>query len=150
MEKVAEIVSFQKKNFDGFGVPSIARRGEEIPLGARILKVALGFDSLEAAGHSKAKALEELKSRRGSYDSLILEALEVVVGVEAKDVLHSATVTVMDLQENWILAEDVKTVKGLLLVTKGQETTRVLLERLKRFVSLAGIQEPFKVIIPQK
>jgi response regulator RpfG family c-di-GMP phosphodiesterase len=148
MEKIAEIVSFQEKNFDGSGVPSIARRGEEIPLGARILKVALDFDSLETAGHSKAKALEELKNRRGSYDSLILEALEAVVGVEAKYVLRS--VTVMDLQENWILAEDVKTVKGLLLVTKGQEITRVLLERLKRFVYLPGIQEPFKVIIPLK
>jgi hypothetical protein len=71
-----------------------------------------------------------------------------MIGVEAKYVLRS--VTALDLVENMILAEDLKTVKGLLLVTKGQELNRPLLERLKRFVYIPGIQEPIKVIVPIK
>jgi len=146
MEKIAEIVAFQEKNFDGSGIPNIARQGEEIPLGARILKVALDFDALEAAGHTKGKALEQMKRRAGCYDSRVLESLEAVIGVEAKYVIRS--VRVMELMENMILAEDVKTEKGLLLVTKGQEVSKPLLERLKRFVFMSGIQEPIKVIVP--
>jgi response regulator RpfG family c-di-GMP phosphodiesterase len=146
MERIAEIVAFQEKNFDGSGFPNIAKRGEEIPLGARILKVALDFDALEIAGQTKGKALEELKRRTGCYDSRVLESLEAVIKAEARYLLKS--VRVMDMTDSMILAEDVKTVKGLLLVTKGQELTKPLLERLRRFVHLPGIQEPIQVVVP--
>jgi hypothetical protein len=77
-----------------------------------------------------------------------LGSLEAVIKAEARYLLKS--VRVLDMTESMILAENVKTIKGLLLVTKGQELTKPLLERLKRFVYMPGIQEPIQVVIPMK
>ncbi len=148
MDKIAEIIALQEKRFDGSGVPNAPRQGEEIPLGARLLKVALDFEILLVAGSSKGKALLELKKRTGWYDPQVLAALESVIGIEAK--YEARSVTIMELRENMILGEDVKTVKGLMLISKGQEVTRPILERLKGFHFNPGVQEPFKVIVPVK
>jgi response regulator RpfG family c-di-GMP phosphodiesterase len=148
MENIAEIISYQEKHFDGSGIPADSRRGDQIPLGARILKVVLDFDALEFAGSSKAKALDHLKQRSGWYDPKVLNALEMLIGIEAKYQVRS--VMVRDLEENMILAEDVKTVMGLLLISKGQEVSRPLLERLKNFVITPGVQEPIRVIVALK
>jgi HD-GYP domain-containing protein (c-di-GMP phosphodiesterase class II) len=148
MENIAEIISYQEKHFDGSGIPADSRRGDQIPLGARILKVVLDFDALEFSGSSKAKALDQLKQRSGWYDPKVLTALEMLIGIEAKYQVRS--VNVRDLEETMILAEDVKTVMGLLLISKGQEVSRPLLERLKNFVITPGVQEPIRVIVALK
>lgn len=145
MEKIAEIINYQEKRFDGSGIPNDSRRGDQIPLGGRILKVILDFDALQVAGDSKEKALDQLKQRSGWYDPEVVAALGAVIGLEAKYQLRN--VAVQELKENMILAEDVKTLKGLLLISKGQEVSRTLLEGLNKFASSPGIQEPIHVIV---
>ena len=49
-----------------------------------------------------------------------------------------------------ILGEDIKTVKGVLLILKGQEVSGTLLSRLLQFSSSPGIPEPIRVIVPLK
>jgi hypothetical protein len=44
-----------------------------------------------------------------------------------------------------VLAQDVRTRNGLLLVARGQEVTASLLQRLHNFSLLPGIQEPIQV-----
>ncbi len=65
MQKIAEMIRYQEKHFDGTGNPKDKRREKDIPLGARILKVALDFDLMEAKSVFKRKAIGELKSRSG-------------------------------------------------------------------------------------
>ena len=48
LREVAEIIAYQEKRFDGGGLPPDGASGGRIPLGARVLKVALDFDTLEA------------------------------------------------------------------------------------------------------
>ena len=148
MEKIAEIIAYQEKQFDGSGIPLDSRREDQIPLGARILKVVLDFDALEITGNLREKAVDQLKQRSGWYDPNVVAALEAVIGLEAK--YQVRIVHVGDLKENMILAEDVKTVKGLLLISKGQEVSHPLLERLKNFIFSPGIQEPIRVIVALK
>jgi response regulator RpfG family c-di-GMP phosphodiesterase len=146
MEKIAEIIAYQEKHFDGSGVPGDSRRGDEIPLGARVLKGVLDFDALEVAGNSKWEALDQLEQRSGWYDHDVLVALRAIIGMEAKYQVRS--IMVRDLKENMVLAEDLRTVKGLLLISKGQEVSGPLLERLKNFIIIPGIQGPIRVIAP--
>ena len=49
-----------------------------------------------------------------------------------------------------IVAQDVKTLKGLLLISKGQEVSRALMERSNEFVSSPGIQEPIREIVARE
>jgi len=146
MEKVAEAIAYQEKHFDGEGVPNDSRKGEEIPLGARILKVALDFDALKASGKTKWEALEILKGRAGWYDPRILASLQRMLEKEAKYIVK--TLRFSELREKMILAEGIRSQKGILLVGHGQEITPTILTRLKNFISSQGIREPIKVIIP--
>ncbi len=146
LEKVAEIITYQEKSFDGTGVPSDTRKGEEIPLAARILKVALDFDTLKMAGRTRMEALQQLRARSGSYDPKVLEALASLIEKEAKYVVKE--LRLRELEENMILAEGVRTPKGVLLIAHGQEITRTLLTHLKNRAMKQGVREPIRVIIP--
>ncbi|MEA3280114.1 MAG: HD domain-containing phosphohydrolase, partial [Thermodesulfobacteriota bacterium] len=131
MQHVSEIIVYQEKHFDGSGNPKDLRQGEAIPLGARILKVVLDFDILESKGNLKGRALKELKHRSGWYDPAVLKALEHILGVDAKYVVKD--VTINELKAHMILSEDVSTVKGQLVISRGQKVSPVLIERLNNF-----------------
>jgi hypothetical protein len=68
---VAEI-RFQDKPYCAPEGPSDPHIGEELPLGARILKVALDFDALLSSGKSQASAITVLKGRKDQYDPNVL------------------------------------------------------------------------------
>ncbi len=145
MKRVAEIIRFQDKYYDGYGVPGDNRQGNEIPMEARILKVALDFDALESAGKTKTEAFEQLKQRKGWYDPTIVEALKTAFAQEIKYEVRTAVVA--DLQEGMILAEDITSAKGILLASKGQEVNRSMVLRLQNFSRTVGVREPFTVLV---
>jgi len=68
LEAVARIVLYQHKHYDGSGLPADAIRGEDIPIGARILKVLMDLLELEAQKMPKAAALALMQQRQGWYD----------------------------------------------------------------------------------
>ena len=111
MEQIARMIGYQEKRFDGRGVPRDALHGEEIPLGARILKVVLDFDILEAKGASREKAVKDLKERVGWYDPEILDVLEEVLQVTGTEQIK--LVTIKDLDVDMILTEDIMSESGL-------------------------------------
>ena len=147
MEQVAEIILYQNKHFDGSGQPDDKRWGELIPLGSRILKVALDFDLLEAQGISKGDALTQMYDRNGWYDLEILDALEkVVVGLE-KD-FQVREVKVFELKARMILDQDVRSTTGQLLISRRRQLNAVSLRRLRYFEQNSSIQQPIRVLVP--
>jgi response regulator RpfG family c-di-GMP phosphodiesterase len=149
MEEVAEIVAYQQKHYNGEGIPEDSVQGENIPLGARILKVIIDFDSLVSGGKSKGEAYEEIKRQARKYDPKVVKALEVVLGDEARYALRQ--VSVYALQEGMILAEDIFTVeKPRLLLARGQELSETSIEYLKRYRRAFGVKEPITVATPLK
>ena len=55
-----------------------------------------------------------------------------------------------ELVDGMILAEDVRIMDGRMLVARGYEVNRTLLERIKNFSEKPGIKEPVRVIVPVK
>jgi response regulator RpfG family c-di-GMP phosphodiesterase len=145
---VAEIIAYQDKFYDGSGLPRDGRSGSGIPLGARVLKLSLDFDKLATQGMSETEGIEEIERRRGWYDPGVVEALRLVIRNEIRSEVRS--VSVEDLALSAVLAEDVVSAKGLLLVAKGQEVTAHLKERLRNFAFQGVIQQPIKILIPIK
>ncbi len=78
---VAEIVRYQHERYDGQGVPE-GRRGDEIPVGARIVAAASVYDELsmgsaEGAALAPAAAVENLRALVGlKLDPAVFAALE--------------------------------------------------------------------------
>lgn len=146
LEGVREMIAYQEKRFDGHGTPIGGKAGAEIPLGGRILKILVDFDQLEATGKTPAQILAEMKSRKGWYDPMVLEVLEKVLGWKSGFQLREARLE--ELENGMILAGDVVSLRGMLLVAKGQEVTPVLTTRLRTFAGIGGVQEPIKVLVP--
>lgn len=147
LEAVREAIRYQDKHFDGSGRPPGPVRGEQIPLGARILRVAIDYDQLEARGLSPRLATDALRSRSGVYDPAILDALEHAVGRWGL-ARESREVTVDELRPGMILAADVRARNGLMLVGRGHEVTPSLLQRIRNFAHTVGVTDRIHVLVP--
>ncbi len=121
MEAVAEAIRYQEKNYDGSGYPKDGVRGEKIPLGARLLKIVLDFDALEASGAPAETALDKIQVQAGLYDPTVLEAF--LKAMREDMALRTTMMTITQLTDAMVLAEDVTTSDNVLLIAKGQETT---------------------------
>jgi response regulator RpfG family c-di-GMP phosphodiesterase len=149
MERVAAIVAYQEKHFEGGGVPKDAVQGEQIPLGARILKAVVDFDILLANAMPKAEAITKLERRKGVYDPQVVAALAEVISEQARYSLQK--VHLMGLTPGMILAEDLYGTRGsetLLLMAKGRELNETIIEYLIDNSRSIKINQPVAVIQP--
>jgi response regulator RpfG family c-di-GMP phosphodiesterase len=151
LEGVAKIVRYQNKRFDGSGYPQDTTRGEAIPPGARLLKILLDMQELQADGISPLNAVNELQQRKGWYDVNLLAIVRAAVG--GADVNSGATkphvsVTVADLTVGMILHSDLLTKSGTLMLTTGHRITPMSLQKIQNFDQLSGIKEPIFVEAP--
>jgi len=146
LERIAEIIGYQEKRYDGQGFPRDGKRGNQIPLGSRILKLALDFDTLVSTGRTPEMALAEINDRAGWYDPQVVVALRSVLAITDVHVIRR--VRVSELVDGAILADDVRSINGTLLCARGQEVTPSMRARLKTYVANVGIQELIKVFVP--
>lgn len=146
LEKVAEVIRYQEKHFDGSGNPKDTRHGESIPIGSRILKVALDFDVLEAKRIPKNKAIVQLRERSGWYDPRVLDGLEAIIKNETVHFMRE--ISIMELENGMIIDDDIWTKDGQLVISRGQEVGSMLLSRLKNFAATRGINDPIRVLAP--
>jgi response regulator RpfG family c-di-GMP phosphodiesterase len=131
MEEIAACIRYQEKNFDGTGVPHDAVKGTDIPFGARLLKVALDFDHGDAAGLSKQQCLSRMQRQSKWYDPEILDALNRLMFEDVP--LQFRKLHIEDLETGMVLAEEVRTNDGLLLVAKGLSVTPSVILRLENY-----------------
>jgi response regulator RpfG family c-di-GMP phosphodiesterase len=150
LEPVREILAFQGKRFDGKGPPAKPVSGEKIPLGARVLKLVLDYDLLRTSGQSHDAALSILKERKGWYDPRMIEAFSTLPSKRQTDDSEEREVDLDHLQQGMLLAEDVKTRNGQLLIARGHEVTVGLLARLKNLSEELRAKEPFRVIVRKR
>jgi response regulator RpfG family c-di-GMP phosphodiesterase len=141
LETVAKMILHQEDKY------LLTDADTTIPMGSRILKLALDFDKLIEVKLSSYDALAEIERRTGWYHPAVVDALQKVVA-GSRRCFDSAYVRVAELEPAMILAADVMSVSGFLLVAKGQAVTPALRQRLENFLLRGGIEEPLKVFIP--
>ncbi len=147
LEGVAEIVRYQRKNFDGTGFPIDGVAGEAIPIGARILRVLTDLLDQEAQRRSRAGAFHSLRQTSGQYDPQVLEAIAACFDIYLEtptelDLSENAAVQVAELTVGNILAEDVFTKDGTLVVVADTAISAALLQKLRNFNEVVGLKEP--------
>lgn len=149
MERVAQIVAYQEKLFEGGGVPKDEVKGEAIPLGSRILKAVVDFDILIANGLAKADAITKLDRRKGAYDPAVVAALAEVIKEQARYTLRK--VHLIGMTPGMVLAEDLYGVRGeetILLMAKGREVNETVIEYLVDNSRTMKINQPVAVVEP--
>lgn len=145
MEEVARIISYQEHRFDGSGQGSLELKGKALPMGARILKVALDFDSYVSAGQSESSALIGIKANANWYDPDVITALSAIISESLG--ANRAAVEADKLEVGMVFADDLLSGNGALLAAKGTRVTSSLLERLRNWIPIGGIREPIIVLL---
>jgi response regulator RpfG family c-di-GMP phosphodiesterase len=148
LEEVAHNVGYQAKRFDGSGPPYEGVRGREIPLGGRVLKIALDYDSLIQAGSTPEGVFSDLNNRKGWYDPEILGVFEqAVLNVRSGYTFH--LISASQLSTGMLLPDGVKTIHGNLVVGQGAEITPAMLTKLHNFARFQGLSEPIRALVPR-
>ena len=147
MDEVARIIAYQNQRFDGSGDRRDDVVGDEIPIGARMLKLALDYDTWLATDRTREESLAALEETAGWYDPHCLDGLRRILDRERSGTLTRLELSVFHLEEGMTLAEDVCTNDGRLLVTAGVVLTSALLERLDNWERLVGVRQPIAVLV---
>lgn len=145
LESVARMVLYQQKHYDGSGFPANVVRGEDIPIGGRILKVLNDLLDLEAQKTPKDAALRLMQQRAGWYDPRVLDATFACFDIYLPEVSvkrQGRPVTVKELQTGDVVLTDVQAESGKTIVMARSCLTPILLARLKNFAKISTIKEP--------
>lgn len=143
---VAEAILYQGQRYNGTGGYTIPRRGSEIPIASRLLKVAMDFEALVGLGYSRESAMKELNKRDGWYDPEILDVLADLGAVGPARAAVSVLLT--DLRPGMVLAAPILYTDGGTLCKQGQPLTDALVQRIWAVADSVGLQEPVAVYLP--
>ncbi len=152
LENVARMILFQKKGFDGSAYPAITCVGENLPAGARMLKILDDRMSLESEGIVKLRAFQTMESRKGIYDPRLLQLCFACF----KDFMTSAvsgelpvrSLFIKELVENQVVVSDITSLAGRTLLGAGNRLTPMLLQRLHNYDALGEVKQPVLVQDP--
>jgi response regulator RpfG family c-di-GMP phosphodiesterase len=151
LEGVAQIVRYQRKNFDGTGSPHDVVAGDALPIGARILRPLAELLEIEARGKSRGEALSLLAKRAHNYDPRVMNALErwcIPAADVAEEKGGSRNVNFEDLRIGQTVLSPVVTIGGDLLLSPGRVLSDSLLQKLRNYDRLKGIRNPITVTDP--
>jgi response regulator RpfG family c-di-GMP phosphodiesterase len=106
--------------------------GRTIPPGALLLRIVLEWDALEARGYTQAQALAKLRNADGEYDAELLERLGGMQPVAGNKSAAIETAP-RDLVAGMVLAEDLVRKNGVVILPRGFEIDRGLLDHIHTF-----------------
>jgi response regulator RpfG family c-di-GMP phosphodiesterase len=153
LEGVARIVRYHAKHFDGGGMPADEVRGEDIPMGSRVLRLLDDLCQLEATGVGRQAALSQMQSREGVYDPQVMQAALKVFDVYLPDTAPApaSAATQESLPDTFEigrpLARDIITTDGTLVAESGARLTPALRERIRNFAAAGALRTAVQEIV---
>ena len=157
--EVAEIIARQQVLETDTGFQGSERAQNLIRVGSRMLKLALDYEQLTYSGKTPNAAMAMLRSTEKIYGPKLLDTFSHIVESESpheglqgesesphKDVRE---LYASDLTPGMVIAKDIFTKKGMLLIKAATEVNLVVFETLHNFSRTDFIEEPFQVLIPE-
>ncbi|MES2952243.1 MAG: HD domain-containing phosphohydrolase [Pseudomonadota bacterium] len=145
-----EIICGQFERFDGSGFPEKIA-GDAISIGARILAVASDFDSMQIGTLTQRKLTAEdakiiiVHGSGKRYDPQVVAAFVELHGGGAKEEAETArkqemSVLANDLEVGMVLARDLITPSGMLMLSTNHVLDARLISKILHFQKTSGMQ----------
>ena len=115
-----------------------------IDMGVPLIKAAMAYDALCRGGFSEADAVTAMRSQPQRFDESVLRAM-VELYANPEDKRQIVAVPLSGLKPGMVLAEDLVTVAGVLLVARGFAVTPMFLERIGNYAT-ATLQKAVRVV----
>ena len=143
LQPVATLIRAHHERFDGDGFPD-KRAGSEIPIGARILAVADAFDELQN-GHLVEAAMSVQDARtvirygRGKqFDPEVVDVFLHITEPQRPKLAPEVQLGAALLEPDMVLARDLVSPTGVLMLTAGHVLTASLTRRVQEFDRRVG------------
>ena len=146
LEKVAEMLLYQDKGFDGTGFPFEKRAGESLPLGGRVLKILKDLAQATEGGPLTKAAFAVLDRNAELYDPRLLGRIRM--SLESSMVVSAPTITeipLSSLRVGQFILSDIRQTNGHLILAANTQITAPQIERLRNLRKMFSFFEPIKV-----
>ena len=153
---VAHLIGAQLERYDGDGFPK-GLRAEGIDLGARILTVASDYDNLQTGVLVNRRVNAEearifiVQGSGKRYDPQVVAALLRVLananGATASEARRSREIESDALQDGMVLARDLLTPQGVLILSAEHVLNRHMIRKIREFERAAELQLRIPVLL---
>lgn len=144
LANAARLIRAHHERFDGMGYPA-GLRGDDIPLGARIIAVANDYDGLQNGrlipkNLNAAAALKMIVEGRGKrYEPRVVDAFAELMGKTEEETGPPEIVLSTDkLEPGMVLTRDFLSSEGLLLLARDYILDKQLIEQIRHFEESEG------------
>jgi response regulator RpfG family c-di-GMP phosphodiesterase len=143
LQQVARIVRSHHERHDGLGFPD-GLAGADIPLGARLLSAVNDFDALQTGALAEKRlhaqeARDSLIAGRGRrYDPEVVDALVEMLAQAAPTLVRERVVAAPDLHTGMVLAQDLLSPAGTLLLAADYVLDAKLVRHIQDFARREG------------
>lgn len=150
LRQTAQIVRSHHEEFGGDGFPD-GLAGSEIPLGARITRLANDYDNFLYKDKIKAsEAVERIKERSSYiYDPKLSTYFIkfIKTNVEKQDRSSESTgIPIRELRQGMYISEDISLENGMLLIPKGVIIDSSMLSKIQSFESLLNMNQIISIV----
>ncbi|MDX9670782.1 MULTISPECIES: HD domain-containing phosphohydrolase [unclassified Pseudomonas] len=159
MKDAARLILHHQERWDGSGFPD-RLKGEGIPFGSRLLKLAVDFVELQRGlilerQMNSDEALLYLRQYAGRlYDPDLVEDFILVCAAFLNDITLAdpsvKVLTTRDLAAGMILARNLNADNGMLLLNAGKVLSALLVEKLIAFEAMEGGKYKIFVKVPEE
>jgi HD-GYP domain-containing protein (c-di-GMP phosphodiesterase class II) len=152
LESVAEAIYYQNRGFDGTGFPDDGTIGDRIPVYGRLLKILVDLEEATEDENPTELTFDLLAQDGHLYDPKLLQLVHIALVGYDDETRPSAVktellqVTAGELQAGDITATKLLNTKGTLVLAAGQVITEAALHKLRQYVKLKELSEPFRVM----
>lgn len=153
LQEAAKFIRSHLEHYDGRGWPE-QLKGEDIPLGARILAIVNDYESIKSGTFTQEQTSSKqirdfMRHNRGKrYDPDIVDQFIKLLGDELNTKDDFSVVMSNGLTEGMVLAKDIIGNEDILLLAKGQILTEALICRIQRYER--SIDEDLMIYIQNK
>jgi response regulator RpfG family c-di-GMP phosphodiesterase len=144
LELVAESIGWQRARYDGAGAQPGVPAGDELPLAARMLRLAADLETGTSQRPSVPATVSALRADAGAYDPILLQAL-----IDCHDAADAGApprdIDVLDLEEGMVVFDDILTTDGVLLIGRGTVVTDALIYRLENYADQGRVTATIRV-----
>lgn len=142
LEPIAWMV--QHQNDEGPAVKDSETAG--LRMGAQMLRLILAYEKLIHEGKSRTEAARFLARQNSDFNPKFFEALMAIDVRDDEGAVRRCGVE--DLTPGMIIQQEVRTLDGTLLVSKGHEVTSAVIFRLKNFQAKKAITGTVTISMP--
>ena len=155
LQHVARLVRAQHERIDGKGFPD-GLSGDAVPLAAQALSVASDYCAAQSGRMAEqhfppTQALQLVRGGTGiRYEPEVVEAFELALTDEPEDKPRDRHISASDVEPGMVLARDLLTPKGTLLLAAGHVFDARLVRQIREFANREGVRLALFIRLPDE